>query len=222
MSIQSKEELAALREAGRIVRTALQAMKKQVRAGITTAALNDIGADVLAQNGARSAPALVYGFPADILISVNDEIVHGIPSGRVIRAGDLVKLDVTIEKDGFMADAAITVAVEPIAAQQRPLIECTARAWRKALQVARAGNRINKIGRMVEGEIKKNGFSVVRELCGHGIGRTIHEAPEVPNFYDWRASKRLTDGLVLTIEPMAAAGSGKSVHADDGLTVKTA
>ena len=164
---------------------------------------------------------LVYGFPGSICISLNDEIVHGVPGERVVCRGDLVKLDLTIEKDGFMADAAITVLVPPVSDDARRLVRCAERAFRKAIAVAKAGRRVNDIGRAVEDEVRRSGFAVVKQLCGHGIGRTIHEAPSVPNYFDPSADQRLTNGLVITIEPLIAAGEGEEYIARDGWTVKT-
>jgi methionyl aminopeptidase len=223
MSIQSEADLKALREVGRIVRLALDAMAKCVRAGISTGELAEIGGNVMRSNGALSAPRLVYGFPGDVLISLNDEAVHGIPNpSRKIRPGDLVKLDATFEKNGYMADAAMTVPVEPVSDSARLLVMCAERAFRAAMRFARANRRVNEIGRAVEREVRRDGFYVIRELGGHGIGRTIHEKPSVPNFDDPRARERLTAGLVLTVEPIIAAGSGRPFEAADGWTVKTA
>jgi methionyl aminopeptidase len=222
MSIRDFEELVALKEVGRIVRLALEAMSERVRPGISTADLAEIGSGVMRQNGARSAPVLVYGFPGDLCISLNDEAVHGIPAAsRRVRAGDLVKLDVTFEKDGFMADAAVTVVVEPATDQARDLAACAERAFRQALRYATAGRRLNEVGRAVEEETRRSGFRVIRSLGGHGIGRTIHEPPHVPNYDDPSALTRLTEGLVLTIEPIIASGSAHAVEAEDGWTVKT-
>jgi methionyl aminopeptidase len=222
MSIENKHDLDALREAGRIVRAALDAMEHHVRPGITTAALNEIGAGVLHKNGARSAPQHILGFPAEICISVNEEAVHGIPSDRVVRAGDLVKLDVVAEKDGYMADAAITVVAGPAPDEKHAFVACAKRAFGKALQVARAGNRVNAIGRAVAHEVRQSGFRVLQGLAGHGVGRAIHEPPTVPNEYDLRARQRLTRGLVIAVEPMISTGSGAVYQARDGWTIKTA
>jgi len=223
MSIQDYAEFVALKEVGRVVRLAIVEMSKRVRADASTLEIADVGGKVMRQNGARSAPALVYGFPGDVLISLNDEAVHGIPrESRKIRAGDLVKLDVTFEKNGYMADAAITVPVEPASEEAKRLVACAERAFQKAMQFARANHRVNEIGRAIEKEVRGSGFSVIRELGGHGIGRTIHEAPHVPNFDDRTAQQRLTSGLVLTIEPIIAAGSGRPMDGGDGWTVKTA
>jgi methionyl aminopeptidase len=181
-----------------------------------------LAGDVMMQHGARSAPALVYKFPGVNCISVNDEAVHGIPGKRALRSGDLVKLDVTIEKDGFMADAAVTVPVGEVTEERRRLVECAERAFAKAMLVARAGFRVSEIGRAVEREVRRSGFSVIRDLGGHGIGRTIHEDPRVPNFADPEANQILTEGLVITVEPIIAAGSGRAYVASDQWTMITA
>ncbi|HXJ15966.1 MAG TPA: type I methionyl aminopeptidase [Candidatus Polarisedimenticolia bacterium] len=221
MSIESYEQLVALREVGRICRWALDAMAGSVRAGATTKEVADVGARVMRDNGARSAPAAVYGFPGDVCVSVNDEAVHGIPGERRIEPGDLVKLDVTFEKNGYMGDAAITVPVEPVTNETRRLISCAERAFFQAMRVARARHRLNEIGRAVEREVQRSGFSVIRALGGHGIGRTIHEPPSVPNYNDRTAVTRLAPGLVITVEPIITMGVGRSVTADDGWTERT-
>lgn len=222
MSIHGPGELAGMRAAGAVVRRTLEAMKQAVRPGITTAELDEIGANVMHQHGAQSAPALVYKFPGVNCISVNEEVVHGVPGERKITEGDLVKLDVTIEKNGFIADAAITVPVGAVSEERQRLIACAERAFEKAMLVARAGFRVSEIGRVVEREVCRSGFSVIRDLSGHGIGRTIHEEPRVPNYPDPEAHQILTEGLVITVEPIIAAGSGRAVVAKDGWTVQTA
>jgi methionyl aminopeptidase len=222
MSINGPEEWEGMRAAGAVVRLVLEAMKREVRPRITTAELDEVGAGVMKQHGAQSAPALVYKFPGANCISLNDEAVHGIPGNRALQQGDLVKLDVTIEKNGFMADAAVTVPVGDVTEERQRLVDCAERAFAKAMLVARAGFRILEIGRVIEREVRRSGFSVIRDLSGHGIGRTIHEAPRVPNYPDPEASQILIEGLVITIEPIIAAGSGRTVVANDGWTVMTA
>jgi methionyl aminopeptidase len=222
MSINGPEELTGMRAAGAVVCLVLEAMKSVVRPGITTAQLDEVGAGVMRQHGARSAPALVYGFPGVNCISINDEAVHGIPGKRALQPGDLVKLDVTVEKDGFMADAAVTVPVGEVTDESQRLVECAERAFTKAMLVARAGFRVSEIGRVVEREVRRSGFSVIRDLGGHGIGRTIHEEPRVPNYADPQANQILTEGLVITVEPIIAAGSGRSFVASDKWTIVTA
>jgi methionyl aminopeptidase len=221
MSIETPGDLHALREAGRITRVTLDALTARVRAGVTTGELDAIAGGIFKREGARSAPAIVYGFPGHVLISVNDEIVHGIPGPRMLEPGDLVKLDVTVEKDGYVADAARSVIAGAGSATATGLVASAEAAFHAGLDVARAGTRVNEIGRAVEREVRRRGFTVVRGLAGHGVGRTIHEAPSVPNEYDPRQRDVLTEGLVLTIEPMISAGSARTVQDADGWTVRT-
>jgi len=222
MSIETPEELDGMRAAGEVVRRVLEAMQREVRPGVSTAELDEVGERTMRRHGAQSAPALVYKFPGANCISLNDEAVHGIPGKRELREGDLVKLDVTIEKDGFMADAAVTVPVGRVSEECQRLVACAERAFEKAMLVARAGFRVSEIGRVIEREVRRSGFAVIRELAGHGIGRTIHEEPRVPNYADPTANQILSEGLVITVEPIIAAGSGRSVVAKDGWAVVTA
>ncbi|HTP36264.1 MAG TPA: type I methionyl aminopeptidase [Candidatus Acidoferrales bacterium] len=222
MSIRSQSELENLRAIGRIVRLALERTRAAVRPGVTTRELDRIGARVLAEHGAESAPPKVYGFPGALCISVNDEAIHGIPGDRVVREGDLVKLDLVAEKDGFFADAAVTVMVGAVSAEAAALARCAETAFHRAARAAVAGNRVYDIGRAVEQETRRCGFEVIRDLCGHGVGRAIHEAPQVPNYHDPRHRSRLTEGLVITIEPIIAAGSGRGELQPDRWTIRTA
>jgi methionyl aminopeptidase len=221
MSIQDEYELSCLKAAGAVVRQVLDAMKAEVRPGVSTRELDDVGAGVIVENGARSAPVMVYKFPGATCISVNDEAVHGIPGDRKLKAGDIVKLDVTVEKNGYMADAAITVPVGRVSAQAERIISCAERAFEKAMLAARAGFRVLEIGRMVEREVRNSGFAVIRELGGHGIGKTIHEPPIVPNYADPQARDIMKEGLVITVEPIISSGSGKVYRDEDGWTVRT-
>jgi methionyl aminopeptidase len=154
---------------------------------------------------------------------VNDEVVHGIPGDRVIQPGDLVKLDLTAEKDGYHTDSAVSIEVPTSSpkSKARELAHCAERAFRQALGAARAGNRTKDIGRTVEREVRRRGFHVIKELGGHGIGRTIHEPPSVPNYADYSAQHKLTEGLVITIEPIIAAGTGDVSLDKDGWTYRT-
>ena len=222
MSIRSHAELEKLRIIGKIVRRALDAAAAAVRPGITTGELNEIGARVLAGHGAESAPPKVYGFPGALCISVNDEAIHGIPGARVIESGDLVKLDLVAEKDGFYADAAVTVQVGTVSETAAALVRCAESAFHQGARAARAGSRVSDIGRAVEQETRRCGFHVIRDLCGHGVGRTIHEPPSVPNYHEPRLRARLTEGLVITIEPIIAAGTGRGALQNDRWTVRTA
>jgi len=221
MSITSKDDWKGLREVGRVVRLTLDELERHAQAGITTAELDRVAADTFAAHGARSAPALVYGFPGTVLISINDEVVHGIPGPRRLKVGDVVKLDVTAEKGGYIADAARTIVVGNPSSEAQRLAACVQAAFEVALRVARAGNLVSEIGRAIEAEVTRRGFSVIRALEGHGIGRTIHEAPSVPNYYDAGQRDILTDGLVMTIEPIISCGSGEAFQDRDGWTVRT-
>jgi methionyl aminopeptidase len=216
MSITTAEQLEKLRACGLIVAKALRAMSAAVRPGITTAELSEIGSRILAENGAESSPPLIYDFPGDVCISINDEVVHGIPGPRTVQLGDLVKLDLTAVKDGFHTDSAVSIQVPPAQEKSREL------AFRQALVAARVGNRTKDIGRAVEREVHRRGFHVIRELGGHGVGRTIHESPSVPNYADPAARHLLTEGLVITIEPIIAATTGRVSLDRDGWTVRTA
>jgi len=222
MSVSTPDELRALQAAGRVVAATIRAMRRAVRPGITTAGLDDIAGREFAKAGARSGPQLDYGFPGVTCISVNDEAVHGIPGRRRLRRGDLVKLDVTAELDGFYADACRTVAVGDARPQALRLIRTAEQALAAGLKVATAGSPLNAIGATVERTVHDRGFAVCNGLMGHGIGRRIHEAPDVPNEYDAALSQPLTEGLVITIEPLVCAGGSGVVVGRDGWTIRTA
>jgi len=222
MSVETPDELAALKATGRVVAVTIRAMRRAVRPGITTAELDAIAAREFARAGARSGPALDYGFPATTCISVNDEAVHGIPGKRRLRRGDLVKLDVTAELDGFYADACRTVFVGDPRPRAVRLVRTADQALSAAMKVARTGTPLNAIGATVQRIVRTRGFSVCDGLMGHGIGRRIHEAPEVPNTFERALSEPLTEGLVITIEPLVAAGGAAVVLGHDGWTVSTA
>jgi methionyl aminopeptidase len=221
MSIESEQDLQGIRRAGRVVAETLAAMRTAVRPGMTTAELDAIGASRMARDGARSAPRKVYGFPGITLISVNEEIVHGVPGDRRLCNGDVVKLDVTAELDGYIADAAETVIVPPVSPTAARLSACARDAFHRGLAAAQVGRRVREIGAAVEGHVRACGFHVIRELCGHGVGRTIHEDPSVPNWDDPTARQRLTDRLVITIEPLVAASRTRPVTTADGWTIRT-
>lgn len=222
MSIKSAAELEALKHIGQIVHSTLDRMGRAVAPGISTAELDEIARKWLHSHGAEPSPAKVYGFPGTACISVNEDAIHGIPGPRKLREGDLVKLDVTAEKNGFVADAAITVGVGKVSQRAADLGLCAEAAFVEGAKSARAGLRVCDIGRAVEHEVRRRGFSVMKSLCGHGLGRTIHEEPCVPNYFDNRYKRKLTEGLVLTIEPIISAGSGREQLQDDGWTVATA
>jgi methionyl aminopeptidase len=221
MSIDSSADWDGLRAVSAVTSQTLALLMRTVEPGVTTGDLDAVAARFLRSCGARSAPAMEYGFPGTVLISVNDEVVHGIPGARAIRPGDLVSLDVTVELDGYIADAARSVVVGTGSATARRLVACAEEAFHAGLDVAAAGVRVNAIGRAVESTVRRRGFSVVRGLAGHGVGRAIHEPPTVANEWDPDQPDLLTEGLVITIEPMVAAGSGRPVEDADGWTIRT-
>jgi methionyl aminopeptidase len=220
MSIESKADLVGMKRVGQTVAVVLEAMRSAIREGMTTAELDEIGRAALKRRGARSAPRFTYGFPGYTCISVNDEIVHGIPGPRQFRSGDVVKIDVTAEQGGYIADAARTVVVGVPSAIALRLQRSVSLALRAALTVARAGARVSLIGRAVESQARRDGFAVVRELCGHGVGRRIHEPPDVPN-YEGQSKEILTDGLVIAIEPMLCVTPCAVRQLADGWTIAT-
>jgi methionyl aminopeptidase len=217
MSIESQADLDGLTRAGRVVALAIAAMRKSLRPGMSTKDLDDVGARVFLQHGARSAPQLAYDFPGVNCISLNDEAVHGVPSPRrFIARGDLVKIDVTAELDGYMADAAITVEAGSWTPAKQRLLRAAAGALRRGLRAARAGATAGTVGEAIGSAVALRGYRVIPELGGHGIGRTIHEAPSIPNYPDPHATTALTEGLVVTVEPIITAGVGRVRRSPDG------
>lgn len=210
-----------MRAAGKVVADAMEAMRRSVRPGVTTAELDAIAGRVFNQAGARSGPQLDYDFPGVTCISVNDEAVHGIPGKRKLHDGDLVKLDVTAELNGFYADACISVPVGKARKETMHLVGAAQAALADGMKAARAGAPLNAIGTAVNATVTAHGASVCRELIGHGIGRRIHEPPDVPNFRVPDLIEPLTAGLVLTIEPIISAGTGWVRDAGDGWTMRT-
>jgi methionyl aminopeptidase len=222
MSIETEEELEGLRRAGRAVADVLRELRRRVQPGVTTLELDRLAGRVFARHGARSAPMLVYGAPSEVFISVNDAAVHGLPSARRLRRGDVVKLDVTAELDGFYADACTTVVCGPAAPVARRLVSAADVALRRALPLAISGARVRDVSAAISAEAAARGVSVLDGLGGHGIGRTIHEEPAVPNSPDPCDPTVLHDGLVITIEPILGAGGPEIVEGGDGWTIRTA
>ena len=221
MSIESASDLEGMQRVGRVVALTIAEMKTAVCVGMTTAELDAVATSTFRRFGARSAPQLAYNFPGVTCISVNEEIVHGIPGPRQLQPGDVVKIDVTAELCGYIADAATTILLPPIRLNTTRLKRAASAALRAALSVARTGGRVSVIGRAVESEAKRAGFAVVRELCGHGVGRTIHEPPSVPNYEDRFSTDTLTEGLVIAVEPMLMESPSRAVQAEDGWTIRT-
>lgn len=221
MTIESPGDLKGLLAAGKIVGETLREMAAAVRPGVTTAEIDRLAGARLRRHGARPAPALTYGFPGVACISVNDEVCHGIAGARVIAPGDLVKLDLSAELAGYWADAALTVEAGASDPRRRRLCEVTRAAMQAGIAAARPGRRVSAIGRAIEDTVRKGGFRVIRELNGHGLGRSLHEEPSVPNYFEPRARAELREGLVITVEPHVSMGATRVYEGADGWTIKT-
>ncbi|HET8722854.1 MAG TPA: type I methionyl aminopeptidase, partial [Anaeromyxobacteraceae bacterium] len=213
--------LARMREAGRLVRAVLDQLSAAAVAGVSTAELDQLAEARTREAGAIPAFKGYLGYPASVCISVNEEVVHGIPSGRRLQDGDLVGLDFGAILGGFHGDSAVTVVVGRGAPEALRLVETTRAALEAGVAAARAGNRVGDIGAAVQGVAEAAGYSVVREFVGHGIGRRLHEPPQVPNFGLPGTGERLLPGMVIAIEPMVNAGRHGVVTLDDGWTAVT-
>ncbi|MBZ0302154.1 MAG: type I methionyl aminopeptidase [Anaerolineae bacterium] len=222
MSIENEQDLIALMRIGRIVGLTLQHMGAAVQPGMTTAELDAIGAEFMAQHGARSAPILAYKFPGHTCISLNDEAAHGIPGDREIQPGDLVNIDVSAELDGYFADTGGSFAVPPVTSENQRLLATARKALDAATNAVRSGLPLNVIGKAVEKVARPAGYGILRELGGHGVGRSLHEKPHaIPHYFNPRARERLTEGMVLTIEPFLTTGATHVKTDEDGWTLRT-
>jgi methionyl aminopeptidase len=221
MIAKTDEDISALREVGEIIRVILDEMEKQVRPGITTLELDTIVGHMLAQSEARSAPKLAYDFPGFSCISVNNEAAHGIPGPRILEEGQLVNIDVSAEKNGYWADSGRSIPVGKVPDHLLDLCLTTKKALQAGITAAKAGLPINVIGKAVEKVARGKGYQIIDGLVGHGVGRNIHEAPEVHNRYLPSARELLKEGQVLTIEPFLTKGVGNYKESDDGWTLLT-
>ena len=229
VSIKNKKEIEKMREACRIANLAQKAVEAAIRPGISTLELDKIAEDTMRKLGAIPAekgyPSGVKGvpaFPGSICASVNDEVIHGIPSKRVIlKEGDIISIDLVAYKDGFNGDCARTYAVGKIDKTSQKLIEVTKQAFFEGIKFAKKGNRIGDISHAIGEFVEKNGFNVVKEFQGHGIGRQMHEDPGIPNYGKQGRGVRLEPGMTLAIEPMVMVGSDEILELDDGWTIIT-
>jgi methionyl aminopeptidase len=219
--IKSEDEIAIIREGGRSVAEVLQILVNRLRPGLVGRELDEI---VRAEFKKRNViPAFLgyQGYPAAVCVSINDEIVHGIPGDREIMDGDIVSIDLGCIHKGFVGDAAVTAGVGNVSPKAQQLIEVTREALNRAIAVARAGARMGQIGDAIQGYVEGNGFSVVREYVGHGVGRQMHEDPQVPNYGDPDSGPILREGMVLAIEPMVNVGDWRTKRDSDNWTVRT-
>lgn len=221
ITLKTPAELEIMRKAGRIVAGLLRAIEKEARPGISTLRLDEIAEEFIRSQGAEPAFKGYYGFPASICVSVNEEVVHGIPGPRILKEGDVAGIDVGVKLDGFYSDAARTFAVGQVDAESRKLIDVTRESMKAGIAQAVAGAKLSDISWAVQSLAESKGFSVVRQFVGHGIGRNLHEEPQVPNFGKPGRGPVLQVGMTLAIEPMLNAGSHEVEILKDGWTVVT-
>ncbi len=223
IELKSRDEIERIREAGLVVHEVLEELARSVAPGVTTAELDRLAEARTRERGAVPAFKGYHGYPASLCISVNDEVVHGIPSpGRVLRRGDIVGLDFGVVLHGFYGDAARSVPVGEASPEALRLLATTREALGRAIAAASAGARLGDLGAAVQGLVESRGYSVVRDFVGHGIGRRLHEPPQVPNFGVSGTGVRLRPGMVLALEPMVNAGGPEVVTLEDGWTAVTA
>lgn len=220
MTVDNQRDIDGILRVGRIVAYVRDAMLAAIEPGMTTGELDDMGAALLEREGAQSAPRVMYDFPGATCISVNEEAAHGIPGPRVMQPGDIVNVDVSAEFGGYFADTGGTVIVPPTAQLKTRLCHATQLALKNALAEARAGAPINRIGRAIQRTAKAHNFKTIRNLAGHGIGRSLHEEPEgIVSYFDRTDTRRLEDGQVIAIEPFLSTKSTSVTETDDGWTL---
>jgi methionyl aminopeptidase len=220
MTIETEDDVVALQRIGKIVACVLEEMLAAAEPGMTTRELDALGATLLERHGARSAPQLTYGFPGATCISINEEAAHGIPGDRVIRAGDVLNVDVSAELNGYFADTGGTTIVPPTNPLKTRLCHATRTALAQAMKQARAGQPLNGIGAAIERTAKAYGFKIIENLGSHGVGRALHEAPElIPGYFDPKDKRILKEGMVITIEPFLSTRSRIVNEAADGWTL---
>ena len=220
--IKSEREIAIMRQAGRIVATVLNILMKQVKPGMKTKELDAIAGREVERLGGTPSFKGYRGFPANLCVSVNNEIVHGIPGERTLRQGDIVSLDMGAIFNGFQGDSAVTVGVGEISPQARKLVVTTEDVLKAGIAAARPGARLGDISATIQNYAEAKGYSVVREYTGHGIGRELHEEPQIPNFGPPGTGPVLKKGMTLALEPMVNAGDWRTRVGDDQWTVFTA
>ncbi len=219
--VKTEREQESMRKACLTASVVLQGIIGHIEPGITTMELDAIAADLIRANGARSAFLGYKNFPRNSCISVNDEVVHGVAGGRRLEYGDIVSLDVGVIYDGFIGDIARTVPVGGCNVETQRLLDVTERSLYMGIAQAVSGNRVSDISRAVQYGVESNGFSVVREFVGHGVGRSMHEDPQIPNFVEKKSSPKLCPGMTIAIEPMVNAGAADVKVLNDGWTVVT-
>ncbi|MCA9406128.1 MAG: type I methionyl aminopeptidase [Candidatus Omnitrophica bacterium] len=221
ITIKNSNELQVLREAGKILASIIEEVKSSLKAGMTTKDVDSIAEGLIGKQNVKPAFKGYRGFPGCVCMSVNDEVVHGIPSDRVINEGDIVSLDVGIIYKDYYSDTAVTVGIGQIGPELKKLLDVTRESLYKGIEQAQVGNHLSDISNAVQKHVEANHFSVVRQFVGHGIGRNLHEDPEIPNFGPSGHGPILKEGMVFAIEPMVNIGKARTKILDDGWTVAT-
>ncbi|WP_456271256.1 type I methionyl aminopeptidase [Bacillus sp. AK031] len=222
MIIKNDQELQAMKAIGKIVASVRDEMKKAAKPGMTTKELDELGGRLFEEHSAISAPKQEYDFPGFTCISVNEEVAHGIPGDRVIREGDLVNIDVSGSKDGFYADTGISFVIGEGDEKLLELCEAVKKSFDAGLRRIKAGSKLNGIGKAVHNEARKNGYTVIKNLTGHGVGKSLHEEPShILNYFDPWDNGLLTDGMVIAFEPFVSTNAEEIVQEDDGWTFVT-
>lgn len=222
VELKTPDELKIMRDAGRIVFEILEELEKAVAPGVSTWELDQLAESLIYKKGSKPAFKGYLGFPACLCASINEEVVHGIPSKkRVLKEGDLMKLDFGVVYKGYYGDSARTVPVGKVSAEAQKLIDVTRDSLMKGIAAMVAGNRLGDVGHAVQLKVEQNGFSVVRDFVGHGIGKKLHEAPQVPNFGSPDSGMKLRPGMVLAVEPMVNVGTHKVEVLEDDWTAVT-
>ena len=220
MTIEREEQLEKLKRAGRAVAQTMQAMAAAMEPGMTTRELDALGRALLEKEGARPAPESTYGFPGATCISVSPAVAHGIPGDQVLKAGDLVNIDVSADIDGYYADTGGSFAMAPVTDKTARLCRDGKRAMWAGIKAVKAGGRLNAIGRAVQEFADKNRYTLIRNLASHGVGSALHEEPgHIPTWYEPGDTRRIRDGLVFTIEPFLSMGSHMAIDGNDAWTL---
>ena len=223
IQIKNSDQILIMKEAGRITAQALLAAREQVRDGVSTYELDRVIRNTIEREGAKPSFLGYYGFPGSACISINDEVIHGIPSkSRILKEGDIVKIDVGAYYKGFHGDSARTFAVGRVSEEAQRLIKATEESFYAGIAAVKNGNRIGDVGSAIDTLVRSHGYSTVKKYIGHGIGKELHEAPDVPNFGTPGRGVRICSGMALAIEPMVNVGTDKVIELADGWTVKTA
>ena len=221
IKIRTKREISLITESNKIVAETLDLLSENIKPGVKTSDLDKLAEEFIKSKGARPAFKGYMGFPSTLCVSIDDEVVHGIPNGKILKEGQIVSIDCGVEKNGYYGDSARTFAVGKINSKKQDLMRVTKESLMRGIEAAKDGNYVSDIGYAVQTYVESHGYSVVRDLVGHGIGTELHEEPQVPNYGKPKQGHRLRTGMCIAIEPMINAGTKDIFTDSDGWTVKT-